>query len=89
MACIEARGLKKAYGNSIALDGVDLTVEEGRILVVDYKTGRAPERAEDIPASHRLQMEAYAEALAVIFPKRDIEAALLYTSNGRFFTVGS
>jgi ABC-2 type transport system ATP-binding protein len=31
-ACIEARGLKKAYGKSIALDGVDLKVEEGRIL---------------------------------------------------------
>ena len=31
-ACIEARGLRKAYGKSIALDGVDLKVEEGRIL---------------------------------------------------------
>jgi len=25
----------------------------------------------------------------VIFPKRDIEAALLYTANAQFFTVGS
>src|SRR5665213_3492988 len=32
MACIQARGLRKAYGKTIALDGVDLTVEEGRIL---------------------------------------------------------
>ena len=32
MACIEARGLRKAYGSSVALDGVDLRVEEGRIL---------------------------------------------------------
>jgi len=32
MACIEARGLRKAYGSAVALDGVDLTVEEGRIL---------------------------------------------------------
>src|SRR5438045_409118 len=32
MACIEARGLRKAYGTTIALDGVDLQVEEGRIL---------------------------------------------------------
>jgi ABC-2 type transport system ATP-binding protein len=32
MACIEARGLRKAYGKSVALDGVDLVVEEGRIL---------------------------------------------------------
>jgi ABC-2 type transport system ATP-binding protein len=32
MACIEARGLRKAYGTTIALDGIDLRVEEGRIL---------------------------------------------------------
>jgi ABC-2 type transport system ATP-binding protein len=32
MACIEARGLRKAYGATTALDGVDLRVEEGRIL---------------------------------------------------------
>src|ERR1700735_469163 len=32
MACIEARGLRKAFGNKVALDGIDLHVEEGRIL---------------------------------------------------------
>ena len=32
MACIEARGLRKAFGATIALDGVELRVEEGRIL---------------------------------------------------------
>jgi len=32
MACIEARGLRKAYGTTVALDGVDLRLEEGRIL---------------------------------------------------------
>src|SRR5436309_3161734 len=32
MACIEARGLRKSFGSTIALDGVDLYVEEGRIL---------------------------------------------------------
>src|SRR6185295_2179363 len=32
MACIEARGLRKAYGTTVALDGVDLQVEEGRIV---------------------------------------------------------
>ena len=32
MALIEARGLRKAYGTTIALDGLDLRVEEGRIL---------------------------------------------------------
>src|SRR5207249_3294211 len=32
MACIEARGLRKAFGTTLALDGIDLRVEEGRIL---------------------------------------------------------
>lgn len=32
MACIEARGLRKAYKNMVALDSVNLRVEEGRIL---------------------------------------------------------
>jgi ABC-2 type transport system ATP-binding protein len=32
MACIEARGLRRAFGKTLALDGVDLRVEEGRIL---------------------------------------------------------
>jgi ABC-2 type transport system ATP-binding protein len=32
MACIEARGLRKAFGTTVALDGVDLRVEQGRIL---------------------------------------------------------
>jgi ABC-2 type transport system ATP-binding protein len=32
MACIEARGLRKAFKTTIALDGVNLRVEEGRIV---------------------------------------------------------
>jgi len=32
MACIEAHGLRKSYGSTVAVDGIDLRVEEGRIL---------------------------------------------------------
>src|SRR5207253_2047619 len=32
MACIEARDLRKTFGTTVALDGIDLRVEEGRIL---------------------------------------------------------
>src|SRR5437588_10057847 len=32
MACIEARGLRKAFGSTVAVDAIDLHVEEGRIL---------------------------------------------------------
>jgi ABC-2 type transport system ATP-binding protein len=32
MTVIEARGLRKHFGSTVALDGIDLSVEEGRIL---------------------------------------------------------
>jgi ABC-2 type transport system ATP-binding protein len=32
MVCLEARSLRKVFGKTVALDGVDLRVEEGRIL---------------------------------------------------------
>src|SRR5436189_1218677 len=32
MATIEARGLRKVFGTTVAVDGIDLHVEEGRIL---------------------------------------------------------
>src|SRR6202046_1350719 len=32
MVCIEARGLRKVFGTTVALDGINLRIEEGRIL---------------------------------------------------------
>jgi ABC-2 type transport system ATP-binding protein len=32
MVCLEARGLRKSFGTTVALDGVDLRVDEGRIV---------------------------------------------------------
>src|SRR5499427_1553348 len=32
MATIEARGLRKSFGTTVALDGINFRVEEGRIL---------------------------------------------------------
>jgi ATP-dependent helicase/nuclease subunit A len=58
-----------------------LHVSEERVLVVDFKTNRrAPADLANAPESHLKQMAAYAAALAVIFPARRIEAALLYSS---------
>lgn len=58
-----------------------LLVEPHRVLVVDFKTGpRVPATAQTAPPAHLAQMAAYAAALAIIFPGRRIEAALLYTA---------
>lgn len=57
-----------------------LLVEECRVSVIDFKTGRVPSGEGDVPEGHRAQMEAYSEALQVIFPGRDIHSALLYTA---------
>jgi ATP-dependent helicase/nuclease subunit A len=57
-----------------------LLVEASRVSVIDFKTGRVPASAADIPNGHRVQMKAYSDALGVIFPGREIRAALLYTA---------
>jgi ABC-type multidrug transport system ATPase subunit len=45
MPCIEAHGLRKAYGTTIALDGIDLSIEEGRILGLIGPNASPPTRA--------------------------------------------
>ncbi|HXC75106.1 MAG TPA: double-strand break repair helicase AddA [Sphingomicrobium sp.] len=57
-----------------------LLVEDSRVSVVDFKTGRVPDSDAAVPPSHRAQMQAYADALRVIFPGRAVRAALLYTA---------
>lgn len=64
-----------------------LLVEEHRISVIDFKTGRVPASQGDIPPSHLAQMTAYAEALGVIFPGREVRSALLYTAGPTLFAL--
>lgn len=70
-------------GDGLVVSGtVDrLLVTADMVRVIDFKTGRrVSAEIDDIPPYHRRQMAAYAAALAVIFPDRRIEAALLYTA---------
>ncbi|MEO7654900.1 MAG: UvrD-helicase domain-containing protein, partial [Sphingomicrobium sp.] len=62
-----------------------LLVEADAVSVIDYKTGRVPADAASIPRSHTAQMQAYAEALSVIFPGRAVRSVLLYTAGPRLF----
>ena len=65
-----------------------LHVGEDVVRLVDFKTGRrVPDAADAVPQHHLRQMAAYAAALAVIFPGRRIEAALLYTAGPRLIAL--
>lgn len=57
-----------------------LRVEQDRVSVIDFKTGKVPVTDADVPNSHRAQMAAYVQALQVIFPGRKVSASLLYTA---------
>jgi ATP-dependent helicase/nuclease subunit A len=72
-------------GRVIAGTADRLLIEEAQVSVLDFKTGRVPDEDDRIPASHRAQMQAYVEALRVIFPGRTIRAALLYTNGPQLF----
>jgi ABC-2 type transport system ATP-binding protein len=47
MPCIEAHGLRKAFGTTVALDGIDLRVEDGRILGIIGPNGAGKTTALD------------------------------------------
>ena len=65
-----------------------LRVNDDAVTVVDYKTGRyVPANAADVAPAYLRQMAAYRDALAVIFPGRRVEAALLYTAAPRLIVL--
>jgi ATP-dependent helicase/nuclease subunit A len=64
-----------------------LLVEQGRVSVIDFKTGKVPASEAAIPNAHRAQMAAYAEALRIIFPGREVRSALLYTGGPTLYEV--
>ena len=57
-----------------------LLVTPSEVLVVDFKTARRPPAVlEDVPDATLRQLAAYVAALEVIYPGRDVRAAVLYT----------
>ncbi|MEL7446581.1 MAG: double-strand break repair helicase AddA [Pseudomonadota bacterium] len=65
-----------------------LLVKDDLITIVDFKTTRRPpQSAEQIPTSTLKQMAAYVAAIEVIYPGRDVRAAILYTHAPQLFAL--
>ena len=65
-----------------------LLLQEGRVRLVDFKTDRRPPLSQEaIPLASLRQMAAYVAALEVIYPDRQIDAALLYTHTPQLFVI--
>ncbi|MEM6664894.1 MAG: double-strand break repair helicase AddA [Pseudomonadota bacterium] len=58
-----------------------LLVTPDRIVVADFKTNaRVPERVDDVPSAYLSQMAVYTDILGRIYPDRDVEALLIWTT---------
>ncbi|MEM6938674.1 MAG: double-strand break repair helicase AddA [Pseudomonadota bacterium] len=59
-----------------------MIVTQTAVRVIDYKTNRrVPQKAEECPEGILRQMGAYAAILREIYPRHEIETAILWTSN--------
>ena len=55
-------------------------ITDTEVTVLDFKTARRPPTSlSEIPEATLRQMAAYVAALEVIYPRRSVRAAVLYT----------
>ncbi|MGO4914625.1 double-strand break repair helicase AddA [Pseudogemmobacter sp. W21_MBD1_M6] len=59
-----------------------LIIGDDRVLAIDYKSNQSvPATAGDVPHGILAQMGAYAAALSQIFPEREVQTAILWTTS--------
>jgi ATP-dependent helicase/nuclease subunit A len=81
-----APGLPKGLAVSGRVDRMVVTPE--RVLVVDFKSNRpSPDRIEDADAAYLTQMAIYVAVLRAIFPRRAVEAALVWTDGPKLMPI--
>ena len=65
-----------------------LLVTAQSVSIIDFKTNRPPPPTEDqVPEIYLRQMAAYRDALAQIYPGRDLTCLLLWTDDARLMTL--
>jgi ATP-dependent helicase/nuclease subunit A len=79
---VSVMGTLRVGGEERAVSGrIDRVALDGdRVLIVDYKTGLAPNPGEPPPSGHVSQLAIYRALLAPLYPGRRIDAALVYVS---------
>ena len=78
-------------GNRALSGQIDrIVVTDAAVLIVDYKTLRpAPASEAEIPALYLDQLAAYVAAIAAIYPRKQVRAALLWTDGPRLMPVSA
>jgi ATP-dependent helicase/nuclease subunit A len=81
--------LAGTVGDQVVFGQVDrLAVTEHAVLVIDYKTNRAPPATPaEVPAVYLRQMAAYQALLEAIYPARPVRCALLWTEGPRLMAL--
>lgn len=65
-----------------------LIIMPDRVQIIDYKSNAViPVQSGDIPEGLLRQLGAYAEAMALIYPDREIETAILWTRTAELTVV--
>ncbi len=65
-----------------------LLITDEAVTVIDFKTTRRPPASlEAVPVATLRQMAAYVAALEVIYPGRDVRAAVLYTHSPQLIAI--
>ena len=58
-----------------------LLIGDDHVLIIDFKTGKPPEKDQDIPRDYVYQLAIYRHVLAEIYPRHAVRAGLVYTEN--------
>ena len=85
---VALQGVLRLGGQDRMIAGkIDRLVMGREILIVDFKTGRAPVSSADVSESHVAQLALYRALLSAIDPRTAIRAALLFVESPVFHEV--
>ncbi|AQS42264.1 MAG: Double-strand break repair helicase AddA [Candidatus Tokpelaia hoelldobleri] len=81
MGMVDMHGRRRPVSGQIAR----LAVLPDRVLIADFKTGRPPQSAADIPDAYLLQLALYQKLLGQIYPDHEIRTMLVYMQDATVF----